>query len=213
MSEDSIAPPKARQRKTNDPCPRCGLGRALCLCSLIPELNLNTFLSLVIHSKELKRTTNSGRLAIHALSNSEMIVRGAKADLDSAPREILKAGFTPLLFFPADDATELTEDFVRGLAKPVQLIVPDGNWRQASKVHSRIPEFASVRRVKISAANEGLAHLRAEHRPEGMSTLEAIARAIGIIESREAEAALLRLYSEKLRRTLLGRGIKWVEGK
>ena len=42
--------------------------------------------------------------------------------------------------------------------------------------------------------------------PEGMSTLEAIARAIGILESREAEAQLLALYSEKLNRTLRGRG-------
>lgn len=204
---------RTRQRKTSDPCPRCGLGRALCLCSLIPELELKTFLTLVIHAKELKRTTNSGRLAIHALKQSEMIVRGAKEDASTPPRSLLKPGYQPLLFFPADDAVELTEDFVRSLKGPVQLIVPDGNWRQASKVHSRISELVDVTRVKISTPNEGLVHLRAEHRPEGMSTLEAIARAIGIIESRGAEQKLISLYFEKLKRTLIGRGIKLAQSE
>ncbi len=212
MSDESSAVSKKRQRKTNDPCPRCGLGRSLCLCSLIPKLNLRTFLSLVIHAKELKRTTNSGQLALHSWPNSEMIIRGTKADSENAPPEILKAGYHPLLFFPADDAIELTADFARSLNGPIQLIVPDGNWRQASKVHSRIPELTNVTRVKISTPNEGLVHLRAEHRPEGMSTLEAIARAIGLIESREAEQKLLMLYSEKLKRTLIGRGVQMAEG-
>jgi hypothetical protein len=39
-----------------------------------------------------------------------------------------------------------------------------------------------------------------------MSTLEAIARAVGIIESREAESQLLELYRVKLSRTIEGRG-------
>ncbi len=208
----SRAAKKSRQRKTHDPCPRCGLNRLRCLCSLIPELKLETYLTLVIHAKELKRTTNSGRLAIHAMPNSQMIVRGAKDDAEHSPISILRAGYHPLLFFPADDAIELSEEFVRNLKRPVQLIVPDGNWRQASKVHSRISELASVTRVKISTPNEGQVHLRAEHRPEGMSTLEAIARAIGILESREAEQKLLMLYSEKLIRTILGRGTKLPSG-
>lgn len=118
-------------------------------------------------------------------------------------------GYRQLLFFPSDEAVELTPDSVAGMkdpSRPVQLLVPDGNWRQASKVNSRHPEIANVPRVKISTPSLSVRHLRREHKSEGMSTLEAIARAIGIIESREAEAVLLELYAEKLARTLQGRG-------
>jgi DTW domain-containing protein YfiP len=168
--------------------------------------------TLLIHAKELKRTTNTGTLALHALANSDLFVRGAKPDIlaTSAAQTIrLLEGYHPLLLFPAEDATELTESFVSGLKRPVQLLVPDGNWRQASKVHSRHPELADVLRVKISAPNRdpnlSHLHLRAEHTVEGMATLEAIAKAVGILESREAETALLALYREKLERTTIGR--------
>ncbi len=49
-----------------------------CICHLIPKLNLKTKLTLVIHHRELKRTTNTGRLATQALVNSEMHIRGQK---------------------------------------------------------------------------------------------------------------------------------------
>ena len=50
-------------------------------------------------------------------------------------------------------------------------------------------------------------HLRAESSEFGMSTLEAIARALGVIEGDEVEKKLLEVYQVKLERTLIGRGI------
>ena len=210
---------QVRKRKTIDPCERCGLHRTLCLCALIPKITLRSRLTLIIHAKEMKRTTNTGRLALEALTNSEMIIRGSRGPLDSRGKtpappvdlsKSLLAGYRPLLFFPCDEAVELTTEFIRSLKlspnEAIQLLVPDGNWRQASKVHSRHPELAHVPRVKISTPNTAEKHLRAEHLAEGMSTLEAIARAMGIIENRETEQLLQNLYQEKLSRTLTARG-------
>jgi DTW domain-containing protein YfiP len=164
---------------------------------------------LVIHHRELKRTTNSGRLATEALVNSELRVRGQREQtLDLS--DLVGGGYQSLLFFPSEDAVELTTEFIasrRALdPRPFQLIVPDGNWRQASKVASRHPELASLPRVKISDANTATKHLRVEHKAEGMSTLEAIARAFRILESEATGVALLELYQLKLRQTLKGRG-------
>lgn len=202
----------SRQRKTADPCVGCGLHRDRCLCALIPHIELKTHLTLVIHAKELKRTTNTGRLALKALKNSNQITRGLSEKPGVPPRTTipLLEGYRPLLFFPADDAVELTPEFVSTLRDPIQLIVPDGNWRQASKVRARHPELSNVTCIRISTPNLSNQHLRAEHSPEGMSTLEAIARAIGCLESREAETQLLQLYREKLERTLQGRGVRQI---
>lgn len=194
-----------RKRKTVAPCEVCRMHLERCICAAIPRLELRTKLALVIHAKEVKRTSNTGLLAAHALMNSQVFVRGlAPLDLSSA----LTPDYRSLLFYPCDEAIELTREFVAADPRPIQLMVPDGNWRQASKVAIRHPELAPLPRVKISALNTAVHHLRREHTPEGMSTLEAIARALRVIEGEDVFAALYRLYQAKLTATLEGRGIR-----
>ncbi|OYZ17515.1 MAG: DTW domain-containing protein [Bdellovibrio sp. 28-41-41] len=195
-----------RKRKTKDPCFDCGLHKDLCLCHLIPSLDLKTKLVLVIHHRELKRTSNTGRLALKSLKNSEMRVRGLK---DAGPldlSDLLTPNYRTLLFFPSDEARELTPTLVSESPLPIQLIVPDGNWRQASKVAIRHPELRHLERVMISTPNTSTQHLRAEHFEEGMSTLQAIALAFAATEDDEVGNQLLQLYKEKLNRTLKARG-------
>lgn len=195
-----------RQRKTKDPCPVCFLHRNLCICAQIPTLTLKTKVSLVIHARELKRTTNTGRLALKALTNSEMHVRGLDREgLDLSP--LLTENYRTLLFFPCEGAKPLTRELVAEDPRPIQLIVPDGNWRQASKVHYRHQELKDIPRVMIDTPNESPFHMRAETTEEGMATLQAIAHALGVIEGDEVKATLLGLYNAKLTATLKGRGV------
>lgn len=195
-----------RQRKTQDPCEGCSLHRARCLCELIPTLHTETRVSLVIHAKEMKRTTNTGVLATKALSNSQVLIRGTmNGQLDLS--ELLNPPYRPVLFFPSEDAEELNHQFVSRSDLPIHLIVPDGNWRQASKVHHRHLELKDVPRVMIKLPNADTHHLRAESTSEGMATLQAIAHALGVIESDSVKQKLLDLYRLKLERTLLGRGL------
>ncbi|HXH32118.1 MAG TPA: tRNA-uridine aminocarboxypropyltransferase [Bacteriovoracaceae bacterium] len=195
-----------RQRKTKNPCSNCMLHKDRCICEFIPHLILKTKVTLVIHAKELKRTTNSGTLALRALQNSEMKVRGSgRSKLDLSP--LLSSEYQSFLFYPADGAEELNLQLVARSPLPVHLIVPDGNWRQASKIHFRHPELKHIPRVMISDVNLAAHHLRAEHSDHGMSTLEAIARALGIIEGPDVQDQMMVLYRKKLEQTLLGRGI------
>lgn len=194
----------ARKRKTRLPCEVCGLHLDRCICELIPRLDLSTRVTLIIHAKELKRTTNTGRLAVQALANSRMLVRGVKGEREDVSR-LLDPAYESYLLYPSDDAIDLA--LIRPV-KPVQLIVGDGNWRQASKVNTRYPEFVGLPRVKISAVNKGVSHLRREHFAEGFSTLEAIARAMSVLEGADVGEQLLSVYQAKLRATLAGRGAR-----
>lgn len=180
--------------------------RALCICDSIPTLDLNTKVCLIIHVNELKRSSNTGRLALRALVNSEMRVRGnTREPLDL--RDLLTHRYRTFLFYPSVDAVELNKELVAQERTPIQLIVPDGTWRQASKVHSRHHELKDVPRVKISTPNTSKFHLRAQHRPEGMATLQAIAHALGVIEGDLVKAQLMKLYYARLERMLRGRGL------
>lgn len=203
-----IKAPFIRKRKTKDPCLDCGLHKDLCICDLIPSLTFRTKVCLVIHKKELKRTTNTGRLAIKSLTNSEMRIRGDEDRKALDLSDLLVPTYRTYLFYPSDDSVELTQDLVAESSLPIQLIVPDGNWRQASKVHTRHPELKNILKIKIGSINSSQEHLRAEHSPEGMATLQAIAQALQIIEGPSAVEPLLKLYEAKLRNTLVGRGKK-----
>lgn len=196
---------EADSMRTKDPCPTCYLTRALCICAAIPRLDLKTRVCLVVHVNELKRSSNTGRLAVKALVNSEMRVRGAiKEPLDLS--DLLSPRYRTLLYYPSDDALELDQELVARDVTPIQLIVPDGSWRQAGKVHSRHQELKGVPRVKICKPDPSKFHLRAQHRPEGMATLQAIAHALGVIEGDHVKAQLMKLYDERVKRTLLARG-------
>lgn len=196
-----------RQRKTKEPCSGCFLHLELCICSQIKTLDLKTKLTLIVHYKELKKTTNTGRLAIKSLLNSEMRVRG-EIGKPSDLSDLIHDQYQCLLFYPSKDAVELNQDLLKTLAKPIHLLVPDGSWRQASKVHTRHQELYSVPRVMIKELNLATQHLRRENSQEGMSTLEAIAKAMRVIEGEEVYEVLFQIYQAKLRNTLLGRGQK-----
>jgi DTW domain-containing protein YfiP len=111
------------------------------------------------------------------------------------------------LFYPSGDASELDQKLVAEERTPIQLIVPDGTWRQAGKVHTRHHELKDVPRVKIGAPNLSTFQLRAQHKPEGMATLQAIAHALGVIEGDQIRARLMKLYHLKVERTLIARGL------
>ena len=192
---------KAKQR-----CLICGSSLTLCMCAELPRLELRTKIALVIHRHEVLRSSNTGMLAVRALTNSELRIRGeTRRTLDLS--DLLSPDYRSLLYFPSAEAVELTPELVAEDARPIQLIVPDGTWRQARKIHSRQHELRQVPRVKISTPNVATFQLRAQSRPEGMATLLAIASALGVIEGEAVAMQLLRLYQARVARTLGARGL------
>jgi DTW domain-containing protein len=195
-----------RQVTTNERCKTCGVSATACLCDAIPRIQLRTKVCLIIHHRELSRSSNTGLLAIRALVNSEVRVRGEQREaLDL--KDLLTGQYRSFLFYPSADAIELDQGLVMQEEAPIQLLVPDGTWRQARKIHSRQPELRDLPRVKIGAPNHSTFQLRAQSKPERMATLQAIAHGLGIIEGDTVQAQLMELYRAKIERTLKGRGI------
>jgi DTW domain-containing protein YfiP len=189
-------------------CTRCRMHASLCVCPLLPRIETRTRVILLIHRAEDRKPTNTGRLATECLPNSEVIVRGHEESPTlpfSAP-----AGYRPLLLFPHEDATPIAS-FVEGDRdpRPVALVVPDGNWRQASRVRNRVPRLRDVPCVSLPAGDPSVYRLRFEAHPTGLATLEAIARALRVLERDDGpsvESALLRPFRIMVERTLWSRG-------
>ncbi len=176
--------------------------QSLCVCALIPRLETRTRLLLIIHRTEERKPTNTGVLAAECLVNSEIVVRG-HADHPSQA-VTLPEGTQPVLLFPHEDAVNIV-DFQKPKL-PITLIVPDGTWRQASKVRNRVPGLLGVPCVSLGVGEPSIYRLRAEAHAHGLATIEAIARAFGVLEGAHVQRAMEHVFRSMVERTLWARG-------
>jgi DTW domain-containing protein YfiP len=113
---------------------------------------------------------------------------------------------TPVVLFPGHGAEPLTPEFAASLPSPVALVVPDGNWRQASNMVKRLPLLAGAVKVALPARAFSLPAVRRNHRGDRMSTYEAVTQALAVLEGDAVAAPLLDFYRRATDRMLLVRG-------
>lgn len=157
-------------------CPSCRMHRTLCLCDFIPSLPTRTRVVLVLHQMERHKTSNTGQLAVACLQNSEIVMTGGP----EGPRGDWSALAQPVLLFPHPDARPLEQ--WRGSEQPVTLIVPDATWSQAVKTRRRVPGLQDMPCAVLPPDRPSRYMLRNNLKSGHISTLEAIARALEVLE-------------------------------
>lgn len=175
--------------------------KQLCVCDLVPALATSSSLTLLLHPEEAQKPTNSGRLAARCLRNASVVV----GDLSAAagePRDDFVVTPRSVLLFPAAGARTLT-----AADGPVDLVVVDGTWKQAKKMRGRSPALQALPAVTLPTTTTTTWRLRNETREHGLSTFEAIAVALGIVEGDDVRDALLALFRTWVDRTLWLRGV------
>ena len=191
--------------KRSDRCRRCRMLEHLCICQSIPRYTLETRLVLVMHRREHKKTTATGPLALEVLPNSELRIHGHQdRPLDFSDLNIPER--RTLLLYPGDDVPILNRNFLDQDNRAVTLVVPDGNWRQASRMGRRLPGLGHAEMVRLPEGPQTRWGLRKENHSEGLATFEAIARALGIIESPSVQSGMEDLFRLMVQRTLHSRG-------
>lgn len=187
------------------PCRACRLQGWLCVCADAPRVLARTPLLLVAHVHDLPRTSNTVRLLALALGHLTLLPHGvfpAPAD----PTAHVPAGTTPLVLFPGHGAKPLTPELLAALPSPPALVVPDGNWKQASRMVKRLPLLAGAAKVSLPDRAFPGSAVRRNHERHHMSTYEAVAQALGILEGEAVSAPLLDFYRRATDRMLLVRG-------
>jgi len=160
-------------------CPHCDLFVDICICSQILPISNSTKVSFVVNRKESFKITNTAKLANRVLNNSDLHIYGRTHEpfdfnllLDSEKK--------PLLLFPFEGSQVLSESILSGGG--VQLIVPDGNWKQARKIARKILTNLDVIPVRLLKGKPSEYMIRYHPDPEKIATIEAVSRALGILE-------------------------------
>ena len=111
-----------------------------------------------------------------------------------------------LVLFPSEGARPLDRSIKESDRRPITLVVPDGNWRQASRIPKRVPGLENAEHVTLLPGPATRWGVRKENRPMGLATLEAIARALGVLESGAVQQQLELLFTHLVLATHKARG-------
>lgn len=175
------------ERKVNDKkCPKCAISFDRCFCHLLSNINSEVRVSMVMHHAERFLASNTAFLVQRVLANSTIHIRGVP-EKKFNPVDVLISNCDHLYLFPYDDAISL-DDYIKQrrtkiIQKPMQLIVPDGSWRQARKIRNREDWGENLVNVKLPTLERTSRYLlRKQHRHDGLSTFEAISEALQILD-------------------------------
>ncbi|HUS30994.1 MAG TPA: tRNA-uridine aminocarboxypropyltransferase [Kofleriaceae bacterium] len=171
-------------------CPRCLMQLRVCLCAEVPVIATRTRVVIVRHHLERARTSNSGRLANLALTNSEIVEHGGSAG--PAKLEGLDGAW---LLFPEGEVTTVCPT-----PPPKQLVVLDATWSQARRMYRKIDSLRGLPMLRLPVEPMAAERLRASPGPGRVSTIEAIARALRLLEGEEPAAGLERLFAVAVER-------------
>jgi DTW domain-containing protein YfiP len=196
-SSSSRTSDSAAVASSSEACPRCALKR--CLCAEIPTVGTRTHVVIIRHASERTRSSNSGRLAHLALPNSEICDYGVQGEPLRLPS--LAGGW--LVFPEGEPIHALPTD----RPPPTQLVFLDATWSQARRMFRKI---SALRGLPLLRLPEGAlpARLREAPTPDRVSTLEAVARALALVEGDQVARPLEALFEVAVQRAVsLGRNI------
>jgi DTW domain-containing protein YfiP len=182
-------------------CRTCLRPEGHCDCADLPRIETRTRVVLLQHPREARLARCSARLAHLALPNSELH-RGVAFEADARVREVCARPGAALLYPGAAPRAGAPVD---------TLVAVDGTWAQAAKMLKLNPSLAALPRVSLRPARpSGYGDLRREPAPDHLSTLEAVALALGELEgSPERFEPLVDVFRRGVERQLaIARGAR-----
>lgn len=186
----SRTPPDAPGR-----CLRCWVLLRFCACDVLQPVPAKTPFLVVRHARESPKSTNSVRWACLVLPRCEVLDYRSRAE--AASLAVTRPG--DCLLYPEESAAALSPIAVQ------RVIVLDGTWRQTRRMLRALPGLAELPRLAVPPRPAGR-RLRAAPKTEALSTLEAMAGAVRVIESEALADDLLRIHDALVERVLRARG-------
>lgn len=157
-------------------------------------MKARTEVLIVRHVIESYRQSNSARIASLALSRCKVMKYGAPEE--ALDERALEGEGTWLLYPGAPTADPASR-------RPKRLVVLDGSWRQVRRMYLRIDALRGMPRLSLpepaAPPDRRLRRGRSKHE---MATLEAIGRALELLEGPDLGRPLLDLYRVFVDRSL-----------
>jgi DTW domain-containing protein YfiP len=199
MIQSMEIPQKKIDKK--EACPRCLRPLQQCFCDKVTPRG-NTIKVLILqHPQEQYKLLNSALLAHTTLQNSVLRVGLSWRNFRHALGEEADPKTWGVLFLKPGGGAGKVVDIVDAKKRPVAsfasikgIVVIDGSWKQAKALWWRNPWLLKLNRITLNPRHPSL---RAQVKPEGLSTIESIALALEHLkEDASIYSLLVREYED-----------------
>ncbi len=124
--------------------------------------------TLLTHSKEFEKPSNTGRLALEILGDAVEQIRWDRINPPARLLEEIESGGVALIYpgtadEPGGDLTGIDH-----------VILIDGTWHEVRRIHQRSPYLQKVRRICLKPAGKSRYNLRKNQKESGLCTAECI---------------------------------------
>lgn len=174
-------------------CAACLRAQSDCICRWVAPVHAAVELLVLQHPLEVRNAKNSARLLHLCLPGSHLAV-GETFDPAALARLLEAGGKAPILLYP-----DTPGDASLGIAPPpaldetvlarpgaMRLVVLDGTWRKSRKMLYLNPVLQRLPRLALREVPASGYRIRKAHAPHQLSTLEAVAHALGQIDNNPA---------------------------
>ena len=125
-------------------------------------------ITLLTHFKEFEKRSNTGRLVLDVLGDDAEQVRWDRMNPPAALLKEIEAGGVALIYPGAAD--EAGQDMT-GIRR---VILIDGTWHEARKIHQRSPYLQNIRRISLDTGEKSVYNLRKNQKEFGLCTAECV---------------------------------------
>jgi len=165
---------------TRQVCERCLFTPSTCICGAIKRLTNKVSVVILQHPSEEKIAKNTAKLLNLSLTDCKIIKGENNTDfaiLNSLPVK------STVLLYPNEHATYLDDTNPKpALSNITHLIVIDGTWKKAYKILQLTPLLTKFKTVSFMQLPQNRYAIRKAPRADSLSTLEAVAHSLLLIE-------------------------------
>jgi DTW domain-containing protein YfiP len=151
----------------------------LCWCDLLVRVEPRTTVVILQHPAERRKAIGTGRMAAQCIAGSRLHVGETVAACPGLDRDLSDPARPAWLLFPGPGAKDVDESPPEGR---ITLLVIDGTWTQASRMVRRDPVLSGLPRLSLDPDEPSRYRIRRQPRGECLSTIEALAHVLGVLE-------------------------------
>lgn len=125
-------------------------------------------ITLLTHFKEFEKRSNTGRLVIDVLGNAAEQLCWDRMNPPARLLEEIEAGGVALIY--PGSMGDVGDDMT-GIQ---QVVLIDGTWHEARKIHQRSPYLQKIRRISLNTGEKSVYNLRKNQKQFGLCTAECV---------------------------------------
>lgn len=184
-------------------CQHCHFPSNVCLCDVLKPVTSRSAVWVLQHPSETDHGKNSARLLPLMLDKAQIVVGETEADFADLRAQIQLQGLAPVLVYPAEEGERVYTPSASPAGEANQvLLLLDGTWRKALKMYHLNPWLQALPKLALSPEKPSAYRIRKARRPDSLSTLEAAAEALTLLEPQLDVSALYEVFDAMVSRRL-----------